>query len=572
MSSLGSSWLVEDVVLDVTVSWFSSLPFSIRKLCNLIVWTVTPLIYGLVPMQHRTSGDARLCLLCTTFDCLPLMYFPGWVCFRPLQCSLLHLSYLSTSTLRAWSNWGVLLLRMGSVNLVVWYNWFPVMSIHPWRVLFMLVLLALFLFYFLLLNLGSRPPPCFHSCGSGVGFWVDGCAVYVSLVGTVVGCYVPYPLFLIPSLSILSFNPSDISLSWICFCVLKSLACDLKPLQWPLHAFLVLELIFPASLLDGIVFSAEGMVGKPPQGEWFHRFLMKPDSGFTESWVVLFMFWDFPLCWLSLLLGRLAALKHDPLWSRFCWRLAVSQMDRDEVKGKNPSVYEDFLSETAIAIAPFLVFFSDICLLFRWLDTGTWHSYDWQMRWAASRIAACYRGFGAPANSIVSFTSSYCCSVGMSCSCTLLFSFSLRLESLVMFVVGRLQCNNGTVVRSIFGCCIPSFIGCYVSFFKDLEKHLCVLGMYLMTIGPCLMALEQHRRMLGIARRGPGLCLTALEWHRLMAATAREGLDQCGGCGYCDKLLKRLLLWLLLWASRCVSACLVCSQGCVVLCTYFFIY
>ena len=287
----------------------------------------------------------------------------------------------------------------------------------------------------------------------------------------------------------------------------------------------------------------DGMVANL-HGGWCFTFLMRIFSSSIATWVALFVYWGLPLCWLSLLLGRLAAPKHDPLWSRFCWRLAVAQMVRDEEKGK-PSVYEDFQSETAIAIAPVLVFSRDICLLFQWLETSTWHPYDWQTRWVASRMADCYRVFGATANSIVSFTSSLCCSVDMYCPCTLLFSFSFRLESPDMFV-GRFQCNNGTVVRSIFGCCIPSFIICNVNIFRDLEQHLCVLGMYLLVLGPCLMALEQHRRMLGIACRGPGLCRTALAWHRLMAVYTHEGFDQCDGCRYCVNLIFQLLFWLLL--------------------------
>ena len=183
------------------MSWFYSLPFSFRKLCSLIVWTLAPIIYGLVPMQHSTLGDASLCLMSSKIDFLTLIYFPGWVCIfylRPLPCSLFHLSYLSTSTLCAWFNWRVLLLLMGYVNLVVWYNWFPVMLIHPWRLLFVLVLLTLILFSFLLLSLWSRPPPCFTSFGSGVGFWVAGLAVYVSLVGVTVGFYVFLSFFLNP--------------------------------------------------------------------------------------------------------------------------------------------------------------------------------------------------------------------------------------------------------------------------------------------------------------------------------------------------------------------------------------
>ena len=255
----------------------------------------------------------------------------------------------------------------------------------------------------------------------------------------------------------------------------------------------------------------DGMVANL-HGGWCYFFLMRFFSSPFATWVALFVNWGLPLCWLSLLLGRLAAPKHEPLWSCFCWRLAVTQRVRDEEKGKNPSVYEDFLSETALAIAPVLAFSRDICLLFQWLATGTWHPYDWKTRWVASRMADCYRVFGATAHSIVSSTSSLCCSVDMYCPCTLLFSFSFRLESPDMFV-GRFQCNNGIVVRSIFGCCIP----CNANIFRDLEQHLCVLGMYLLVLGPCLMALGQHRIMLGIACRGPGLCSTALAWHRTRA-------------------------------------------------------
>jgi len=96
---------------------------------------------------------------------------------------------------------------------------------------------------------------------------------------------------------------------------------------------------------------------------------------------------------------------------------------------------------------------------------------------------------GAIDSSVVPFTSSLCCLVGMYCSCILLFSFSFHLEFPVMFVVGRLQCNNGNAVRRIFGCCIPSVIICNVCIFRVLEQHLCVLGM-------CLMALDVHPWML----------------------------------------------------------------------------
>jgi len=312
-------------------------------------------------------------------------------------------------------------------------------------------------------------------------------------------------------------------------------------------------------------------------GGWLFTIMMRIFSSPFAAWVAFFVYWGLPLFWLSLLLGRLAASKHDPLWSRFCWQLAVFQIVWDEVKGNNPSVYKDLPSETTIA--PFLVFSKDICSLVRWFGTGTRQSYAWQTRRAASRLNDCYRVFGAIDNSVVPFTSSLCCSVGMYCSCNFLFSFSFQLEFPVMFVVERLQCNNGTAVKRIFGCCIPSVIICNVSIFRDLEQHLCVLGMCLMaldghpwmlrpvhdgrcfqngTLGPCLTALEQHRRMLGLARRGLGLCLLALDVHPWMLRPGHYGccFDSCIAFRHFDRLKLSALLMISSAVNRLLTLCL----------------
>ena len=239
----------------------------------------------------------------------------------------------------------------------------------------------------------------------------------------------------------------------------------------------------------------DGIVDNLPEGGLF-SIMMKIFNSPLAAWVALCVYWGLTLFWLSLLLERLAAPKHDPLWSRFCWQLVVFQIDRDEVTGKNPYVYEDLLSETSIA--PFLALSRGNCLLVRWFGAGTWQSYDWPMSWAASMLTFCCRDFGAITNSIVPFTSSLCCLAGMYCSCTLLLNLYFQLEFPVMLVVEHLQCNNSTVGRCIFGCCIP----CCIHYGRCCQNK---------TLGPCLMALEQHRRMLGTTRRGFGLCLLALD-------------------------------------------------------------
>ena len=151
----------------------------------------------------------------------------------------------------------------------------------------------------------------------------------------------------------------------------------------------------------------------------------------------------------------------------------------------------------------------------------------------------------------------------------------------VMFVVERLQCNNGNVVRRIFGICIPSVIICNVCILRDLYEHLCVIGMCLMALDghpwmlrpahygrylpkgileSCLTALEQLRRMLGIARRGLGLCLLALEVHPWLLRPTHYG------CGF-DRYIAlrpffRLQLSALLTISSVVPSLLTLCLGC----------
>ena len=243
-----------------------------------------------------------------------------------------------------------------------------------------------------------------------------------------------------------------------------------------------------------------GLVDETPHRGWFLNYVLIFLSSFTASWYVVVVFWGLPLIWLSLPLQRQFAPKQEPLWSSFCWQLLLCQHGRDEVKGKALVVNEDMLSETSVAT--YFVMSRGVCRVAWCFGAGTWHSFSWTLRRTERRQDGCSSISSALDNILVafwSFTSSLCYSVGMYCSCNVLFSFSVCLESPVMFVIGRLQCNNDTVVSSIFGCCIPSFIICNVSFFRDLEQHLCVRGMCLMALGPCLMALEQHRRMLGIA-------------------------------------------------------------------------
>ena len=91
-----------------------------------------------------------------------------------------------------------------------------------------------------------------------------------------------------------------------------------------------------------------GLVDKTPHGGWLLICMMSFLSSFTAVWFAIFVFWGLPLFWLSLHLKRLAAPKQEPQWSRFCWQPTVFQTERDEVKGKNPFVNEEMLSETSL--------------------------------------------------------------------------------------------------------------------------------------------------------------------------------------------------------------------------------
>ena len=286
-------------------------------------------------------------------------------------------------------------------------------------------------------------------------------------------------------------------------CVATHSGCSPDYSQWHSGVIKPHSLMCCSSILIGIFFdpylllapnqhdmlhrTSDGMADSI-HGGWSVTLMTRILSSPIETWVTIFVYWGLPLSWLSLLLGRSTAPKHDPLWSCFCWRMAVSQVVRDEVKGWNPPVYADFLSETAIV--PYLVFSVGTCWLFRWFSTGIWHSFDRQTRWAGSRITDCYRVLGAIVNSMVPLTSSLCSSVGIYFPCTSSFRLSFQLELIISSVVEQLKYNSGTVGSCIFGRCIPAFIICNVNIFRDLEQHLCVLGMCLMTLGSCFTALE----------------------------------------------------------------------------------
>uniref|UniRef100_A0A7C8ZFS1 Uncharacterized protein n=1 Tax=Opuntia streptacantha TaxID=393608 RepID=A0A7C8ZFS1_OPUST len=101
-SCLGSRWLVGVVVSDGSASCFYSLLFSVCKLCSLIVRTLTPLVYGFVPMRNYFLGEDGLCLPISSIDFITLIRLQDWACIlhlRPLVCLLVHLSYLNISTL-----------------------------------------------------------------------------------------------------------------------------------------------------------------------------------------------------------------------------------------------------------------------------------------------------------------------------------------------------------------------------------------------------------------------------------------------------------------------------------------
>jgi len=305
------------------------------------------------------------------------------------------------------------------------------------------------------------------------------------------------------------------------------------------------------------------MLGYPFLGGWFNLWLMLSlHSNFDVGYAPCLL-WTFPSFLLSSPLASKLAPTLVVLHTCVCWHLDCVQLGRDEGRGKSPIVYDEDHSETKMFIFSSVLWlefsfywwpsldlhlrtcmpkmklelsFAAHIFAFRvmisktgqnmqslisvselwcitisavtcvysaltsfWLRTGLvkfrpQQSFFQHTRRAASRLECYNRVFGAIANSIVSYTSLLCCLVGMYFPCTLSFSFSFQLEFTSLFVVERLQCNNRAVVRCIF-----AFIICDVTILTDLEQHLCVLGMCLMTLGPCLMALEQHRRMLRIA-------------------------------------------------------------------------
>jgi len=240
---------------------------------------------------------------------------------------------------------------------------------------------------------------------------------------------------------------------------------------------------------------------------------------------VFFLYWGLPLFWLSLLQGRLTALKHEPLCSCLCWQLYVFQMGGDEVKGKSPSVYEDMLSETGLKflldnlLDPYRI----ICMVVWKFGTSLQPNLSQHTRRATSRCEDYNGAFGATTSRVDLFTKIFSFSFGIYCSFTLLFGFSLGMQCLGILVVERMQCIHGNVVRFNNGGCNLSYINCHDNLARDSEHHLCVLGL-------CLMAPDEHPWMLGPTHHGLclnrcfGMCLLALELHRRMLGLTHRGL------------------------------------------------
>jgi len=104
-----------------------------------------------------------------------------------------------------------------------------------------------------------------------------------------------------------------------------------------------------------------GMVGKPPQGGWFHNFMMRLCSSLRAIRDEFFLSWGLPSIWFSLLLESLYVQKNMTLCSSFYWHLAFFQIVWDEAKGKYPLVYDDVFSKTILFVL--LNFSRDICML-----------------------------------------------------------------------------------------------------------------------------------------------------------------------------------------------------------------
>jgi len=505
---LNSRWLTGVVVPNGVASWFSGWFFGSTHPHSLMYWELGRSGYSLVVTYPRHSRIARLLL--NLFK-LALNFFIDWACIL-----VSRLCYLFSDT--------SLLCCCPGFNSLLIYNGLCCCT----ELGYCRSLCCIMLCFALQLTMAVFCP----SWGKGVVWGCDSglvnlkgltmstrfllsfsCFAIVSespiskyAVGhLVLSCH--FPLFLLSGNCILNdYGKCLLYCTNLAFCEQFRISFLLEPICYNLCEFVSdwlwwrglcfsnpysrLPCMTPCLLFDPNLFFDRklfdptqhtimcrwpvGMVDNP-HGGWLFTIMMRILSSPFAAWIAFFVSWGLPLFWLSLLLERSTAPKHDPLWSRFCWQLTVFQVVWDEVKGKNPAVYEELLSETTLAT--FLVLSRGICSLVRWFGTGTWQSYSWQTRRAASRLHECHNVYGAIDSSVMPFTSSLCCSVGMYCSCNFLFSFSCQLELSVMFVVVRLQCNNGNIVGRIVLQCVSVF-------------------------RLCPKALAQHRRMLRLALRG----------------------------------------------------------------------
>ena len=528
------SWPIHVVACDVDTCWYSGWHVWVTKLCNLKLWDLVRSICGLVFTQsrfRRPTGNARLFLNLLMIESSALLCSPVWASFLLIRCLLLSIYLQSPCTQRVWPTWLVHLQLLVHARRSAHRLWTTVFLIQCSRIF--LVVLTLVIFARITLSLPImfvRPLDYPH-----LGSFMFVCNWYLCVALWVVWvCSLSYLLGLsfmsstCPQLLLLTFVCSTL---WILtlvdvFLFLILLSCQAKIVK-ALWYQGVRVLSDYANLAKHILLSLHLiLVGQTPHRGWLQTCMMRLCSRPPTVRFVFFLYWGLPLFWLSLLQGRLIALKHELLCSCLCWQLYVFPMGGDEVKGKSPFVYEDMLSETSLdfVLDNLLDPYRIICMAVWQCGTSHQPSFSQHTRRATTRCEDYNGAFGATPSRVDLVTKIFSISFGIYCSFTLLFGFSLGMQCRGIIVVERMQCIHGNVVHFNNGGCNISYITCNDNLSRDSEQHLCVLGLCLMApdehlwmlepahhgfclnrcFGKCPLALELHRRMLGLAHRGLG--------------------------------------------------------------------
>jgi len=524
------NWPIYVVACDVGTWWCYSWHVRITKLCNLKLWDLVRFICGLVFTQsrfRRPIGNASLFLNLLMIDSSILHCHPAWASGLFVRFLMLSIYLQRPCTQRFWPNWLVHLQLLVHARRSDHHCWTTVFLIQCSRII--LVVLTRVIFARIIPPLPImfvRPLDYLH-----LGPFMFVCNWYFCVALWVVWVY--YLSYLLGPSFMSSICPQFLLIPFVCstlvdvFLFLILLSCQAKIVKALGYQGVMRVLSDYANLAKHILLSIHlNLVGQTPYGGWLHTCMMDICSRPLTVRFGFFLYWGLPLFWLSLLQGRLIALKHEPLCSCLCWQLYVFQMGGDEVKGKSPFVYEDFLSETSLdfLLDNFLDPDRIICMAVWHFGTSRQPSFSQHTRRATTRCEDSNGAFGATLSRVDLVTNICSFSFEIYCSITLLFGFSFGMQCLGIIVVERMQCIIGNVAHLNNGGCNISYNICNDKLTRDSEQHLCVLGL-------CLMAPDEHLWMLGPAHHGLclnrcfGMCSLALELHRRMLGLAHKGLE-----------------------------------------------